>query len=704
MDKDLLKRKRRKTEEITQDNKRIIKGHSIRINSQVELFDYIKKVYKSEDVEFPDAFARKIEKMNHDEKNETKDYDIRDKIKPFQTVRSSKNLGIDGMEPEEVERFMQEKDMFRRGKKKSMRSLWASSDGTLRDGAINNKSKSPSREKAKSDGKKRNSGTKLKGNRVRSFSNSTKHSKKSKRKSKRQSQKETQSKDEALEFKGIPTIQERDNESSSGVRSKRDSHKRLSIGRRKYSEGSDYKKKRRNTDGLVAKTRRSHSSKNLFKQITHMFNSPEGAGRKTSLHLADFEEGDIQSIGKLFSDAVLSLSHSIYLNEVWVEDDEVTGCTFQAFLYYMIVAMNKDKYLKIAIHCSCKYISMSKKLSFLTECYFNTQIPPEHNIKPKIIYYMKLLLLNNFPEFEQDEVSGEFQNFITLLESSADEDRENADYLMDIWREHIVRKLNAETHVKTNCPPPVFMKKYIKGSMNVMNFSPVEIARQLTLLDYNFSYDIPICELVNKNYQKEDTSPEYTKLRRLIDSIPCWVATEILITAHSDNRLEYLKHFIDICTNLLETNSMNGLTSVYLGLGQFCIRRLKKLWKQLPRNYNDKWRQIENICNPLRNFKLIRERMDSTQPPFVPSITLLLHDIILTEEGQDEYVGSPDNKYLNLYKVLIIGKLLYKFKTPFKKEYNLLPVQDIQQYLLNLEKLDEQTLEDISMEIEPSEI
>jgi RasGEF domain len=94
-------------------------------------------------------------------------------------------------------------------------------------------------------------------------------------------------------------------------------------------------------------------------------------------------------------------------------------------------------------------------------------------------------------------------------------------------------------------PSPVMPK----GEMTFLNFDDVEVARQLTLMEYESYCCIRPRECLNQAWSrsnKEEESPNIVTMIRRSNNIPLWVATEIIKEDKLQRRAYVLKKFINI--------------------------------------------------------------------------------------------------------------------------------------------------------------
>jgi len=182
------------------------------------------------------------------------------------------------------------------------------------------------------------------------------------------------------------------------------------------------------------------------------------------------------------------------------------------------------------------------------------------------------------------------------------------------------------------------MKSHIKSSESVSNFTDIpatELARQITIIDHHLFSLIPVKEFLNKNFGSEETSPNIAAISSQFNRISQWVSSEIVTTPNYKQRIKVLGYFIDVAVKLLNLNNFTGLMSIFAGLTQFTVSRMKLTWKGLPDKLIEKWEKLETICSPLGNFKHLRVLHDASEPPVVRTPTLFLKDLVFIEEQKN---------------------------------------------------------------------
>jgi len=225
------------------------------------------------------------------------------------------------------------------------------------------------------------------------------------------------------------------------------------------------------------------------------------------------------------------------------------------------------------------------------------------------------------------------------------------------------------------------------------------MARQMTLLDQLLFSLVPVSEFLNKNFTKEELSPNIANISKHFNIITMWVSTEIVTTPNLKQRRKTLGYFINLAVKLFSLRNYISLMAVFAGITQYTVIRLHQTWKGLSDKQKLKWNKLETICSPMNNFKNLRLQHDTNLTPIVKTPTIFLKDLTYIEENDNFDTSNQD--LLNVTKLRLLGKLIERIQTSqsYKYEFNLIPEIYEQLTKLYCISLDEQEL--ISKKQEP---
>lgn len=135
-------------------------------------------------------------------------------------------------------------------------------------------------------------------------------------------------------------------------------------------------------------------------------------------------------------------------------------------------------------------------------------------------------------------------------------------------------------HIRQDMPTPIVPKPGAK----FIDFSPVEVARQICLIEFQDYQKIHPTECMHQSWTKKNKAEAAPSIGRMIkrsNSLPLWVATQILSEAEGKlrNRAKIVSNFIKIASELRKVNNFNAVMEITAGLQLSPIYRLKKTWE-----------------------------------------------------------------------------------------------------------------------------
>jgi hypothetical protein len=119
----------------------------------------------------------------------------------------------------------------------------------------------------------------------------------------------------------------------------------------------------------------------------------------------------------------------------------------------------------------------------------------------------------------------------------------------------------------------------------LLDVDPLEIARQLTLIEMGIFLKIQPIELMKQEWSKKNTTSLAVNVRAMTamsTKITGWVICTILQEADLKRRSYILKYFIKVGERCLSMNNFNTLLAIQSAFNSSTISRLKKTWEVFP--------------------------------------------------------------------------------------------------------------------------
>ncbi|GBB90672.1 hypothetical protein RclHR1_01770020 [Rhizophagus clarus] len=258
----------------------------------------------------------------------------------------------------------------------------------------------------------------------------------------------------------------------------------------------------------------------------------------------------------------------------------------------------------------------------------------------------------------------------------------------------------------SSAPPPPILPKNLK-KLKFLDIDPLEIARQLTLMESKLYNNIKPVECLGKAWSQSEGSNIAANVKAIIfnsNKITGWVAESVLNQKEIRKRCLYIKHFVGIADKCRCLNNFNSLTAIVSGLYSAPIHRLKRTWEMVNSRTVQTLESLSKIMNSTKNFAEYREMLHSINPPCVPFFGLYLTDLTFIEDGNPDFLKSS-NKLINFSKRMKTADVIREIQQYQSVPYNLNPVKEIQMFI-NCHLKDSKDVKDLyeqSLSLEPRE-
>ncbi|KAK5632544.1 hypothetical protein RRF57_008258 [Xylaria bambusicola] len=181
----------------------------------------------------------------------------------------------------------------------------------------------------------------------------------------------------------------------------------------------------------------------------------------------------------------------------------------------------------------------------------------------------------------------------------------------------------------------------IGGSLpSILDFDPLELARQITLKQMSIFSSIKPDELLGSQWMKNGgvDSPNVKAMSGLSNDLSNLVADTILQYSEVKKRAAMIKQWIKIANQCLELNNYDGLMAIVCSLNSSVISRLRKTWDIISPKRRELFRTLQTIVEPANNHRVLRARLQGHVPPCLPFLGMFLTDLTFVD------IGNPATK------------------------------------------------------------
>lgn len=175
------------------------------------------------------------------------------------------------------------------------------------------------------------------------------------------------------------------------------------------------------------------------------------------------------------------------------------------------------------------------------------------------------------------------------------------------------------------------------------------------------------------------------------------MATKILESEDIRVRVATVKFFVQVAQRCVELNNFNTSYAIHAAFESSPVHRLKKTWEQFSSDKKNRQLVLENetmstLFSPKGNHSNYRKHLHTINPPVVPYLGVYLTDLTFIEDGNSDMLPALQDMFINFDKRRKISKSITEIKMYQQIPYFLMNVDQIQEFLLGVQGIDEKML------------
>ncbi|KNC48161.1 uncharacterized protein AMSG_04390 [Thecamonas trahens ATCC 50062] len=260
-------------------------------------------------------------------------------------------------------------------------------------------------------------------------------------------------------------------------------------------------------------------------------------------------------------------------------------------------------------------------------------------------------------------------------------------------------------HHREDSPPPPLLPADFAVVRSLFDLDPLEVARQLTLMEHSAYCRIRLTELMGCAWSKagrEDNSPNVLSAIELFNGISCLFRDAIVSEADVGTRAQAIEFALRVAEGCAKLNNVSSTLAIIASLSATPIHRLKQTWalvEATKRNVRIR-ANLEALISNEGNYKAYRKMLNKVDPPAVPYLGMWLTDLTFLEDGNPD---TTDEGLINFAKYDLIAKVLGDVRQFQLMRYQLVPVELVQDFISGQLKsaLDEEEAYRRSLAVEP---
>ncbi|KAI9243744.1 ras guanine nucleotide exchange factor domain-containing protein [Phascolomyces articulosus] len=253
-------------------------------------------------------------------------------------------------------------------------------------------------------------------------------------------------------------------------------------------------------------------------------------------------------------------------------------------------------------------------------------------------------------------------------------------------------------------PTPILPRNVKK--FRLLDVHPLELARQLTIMDFGLYRSIQPSECLDKAWSSSDKS-KGIHIRQSIEynnQVTLWVSDSILCQNDIKKRSNTVKYWIQVAEKCChQLHSFNTCMAILSAFESSAIARLHRTWEILGSRAQQTLNTMRETFASNRNFAKYRALVHSVNPPCIPFLGVYLQDLTFMEDGNPNVLKNTD--LINFGKLAKTSEVIREIQQYQSTPYPFLSVSMLQMFIkANLQSArDEDSLYNESVKIEPKE-
>lgn len=225
------------------------------------------------------------------------------------------------------------------------------------------------------------------------------------------------------------------------------------------------------------------------------------------------------------------------------------------------------------------------------------------------------------------------------------------------------------------------------SSLTILDFEPLEVARQLTMKQMSVFCSILPEELLGSEWMKKggSGSPNVKAMTALSTELSNLVADTILHYNEVKKRAAVIKQWIKVAHQCFELKNYDGLMAIICSLNSSTITRLRRTWDVVSPKRREMLKMLQAVVDPGQNHKSLRARLSDQVPPCLPFQGMFLTDLTFVDIGnpatkQLQDADGRDMTVINFDKHTRTAKIIGELQR-FQIPYRLAELPDLQDWL-----------------------
>lgn len=226
-----------------------------------------------------------------------------------------------------------------------------------------------------------------------------------------------------------------------------------------------------------------------------------------------------------------------------------------------------------------------------------------------------------------------------------------------------------------------------KNQCSILDFDPLELARQFTIIESKLICAIQPEELLALEWTKKaGKGVNVNAMSTLSNDLANLVIDTILHLEDVKRRAVVIKQWVKIAAKCLELHNYDSLMAILASLNTSMVLRLKRTWDLVSAKTKARFDELKVVTDHARNYAVLRQRLQDHVAPCIPFVGMYLTDLTFVDAGNGATRQLPGESgedgisVINFDKHMKTAKIIGQLQS-FQVPYRLTPVPEMQEWM-----------------------
>ncbi|KAI8934091.1 hypothetical protein NX059_008853 [Plenodomus lindquistii] len=227
-----------------------------------------------------------------------------------------------------------------------------------------------------------------------------------------------------------------------------------------------------------------------------------------------------------------------------------------------------------------------------------------------------------------------------------------------------------------------------KAQCSILDFDPLELARQFTIIESRLFCAIQPEELLALEWTKKSDSKAHNVkgMSTLSTDLANLVADTILHLEDAKKRAVIIKQWVKVAAKCLELHNYDSLMAIICSLNSSMVMRLKRTWELVSAKTKVRLEELKAVTDVGRNYAVLRQRLQNHVAPCIPFVGIYLTDLTFIDVGNGTTRQLPGESgretvsVINFDKHMKTAKIIGQLQS-FQVPYRLAAIPEMQDWM-----------------------